>query len=266
MMSDRSLTRYYPSDCYYSYQDGTKINFLAKVRTFLIQELGKESLMGKILTCFIHIPGLPEMRKRGTILDVGCGSGDTLFLLSQNGWITWGIDQNSKTVLFAKRRNLYKIIRGSFPHIRSLPKFYFDTVRMYCVLEHLNKPKEALKLSNKILKNDGELILSMQNTRSIAAFVFGTYWYHLDLPRHRFHFSPYTIKKMLEDTGFTNVYITYHSLGGILGSISHYMYGKFNIKVSLEKNIMFVFLLYPIEWFFDRLFLGDMMVVRARKR
>ena len=46
------------------------------------------------------------------------------------------------------------------------------------------------------------LIVSLPNFASTQARRFGTDWFHLDLPRHRSHFTPPGLERLLERTGF----------------------------------------------------------------
>ena len=41
----------------------------------------------------------------------------------------------------------------------------------------------------------------MPNAGSLQAALFGPRWFHLDLPRHLFHFTPRTLRALLERSG-----------------------------------------------------------------
>jgi len=264
-LSDKQLSKYYPQASYYSYKDGTKRNFFAKLRTFIIQEYGRGTVLGSFLYFLFPIPGLPDIRKKGAILDIGCGSGDTLSLLSDFGWTTWGIEPDKRAVRFARTRGITNVIVGSHKKISNIRKELFDVVRLYSVLEHIDNPLYALSLAYRVLKTEGEIIIGIPNAKSVMARLFGTYWYNLDVPRHRYHFTPKTIKKILAHSGFSDTRISFHSAGGLLGSIGHVLKHRFGISNTLITNTPLFLLFYPIEWLFDCLGAGDMMVITAKK-
>jgi SAM-dependent methyltransferase len=78
-----------------------------------------------------------------------------------------------------------------------------DVVRMYHVLEHVYDPKSEIKSTYNILKKHGQLFIGVPNFDSIYRKIFGRYFFALQLPTHISHFNKYTIRKLLEDEGFT---------------------------------------------------------------
>ena len=71
--------------------------------------------------------------------------------------------------------------------------------------------------------------MSMPNIESWQARWAGASWFHLDLPRHLFHYSPVTITAMLEAHGFRVDRISHYSLEqnpfGLLQSALHRLGG-----------------------------------------
>jgi 2-polyprenyl-3-methyl-5-hydroxy-6-metoxy-1,4-benzoquinol methylase len=78
----------------------------------------------------------------------------------------------------------------------------FDVVTLFHVLEHVLDPYSFLLEVNRILKENGLLVIRTPNIDSLISKVVGKYWSWVDPPRHLFYFSPDTLKKMLEKTGF----------------------------------------------------------------
>jgi SAM-dependent methyltransferase len=79
---------------------------------------------------------------------------------------------------------------------------FFDVIILNNVLEHLFDPKTTLNEINRILKNNGTLVIGIPNANSFEAKIFKKYWSAWDLPRHLYHFTPNTIKSLLNKTGF----------------------------------------------------------------
>ena len=55
---------------------------------------------------------------------------------------------------------------------------------------------------HSLLKPGGEILLVLPNAGSIEAYLFGASWYHLDLPRHLWAFSPGSLVRLVETCGF----------------------------------------------------------------
>jgi SAM-dependent methyltransferase len=71
------------------------------------------------------------------------------------------------------------------------------------VLEHLSDPRRTLREIGRILKPGGRLIVAVPNYSSVQARWSGPAWFHLDLPRHLFHFPVAGLRRLLVDSGFT---------------------------------------------------------------
>jgi hypothetical protein len=52
------------------------------------------------------------------------------------------------------------------------------------------------------LRPGGALVVGVPNLASVQARVGGRRWYHLDLPRHRTHFTPAGLQALLDAGGF----------------------------------------------------------------
>jgi 2-polyprenyl-3-methyl-5-hydroxy-6-metoxy-1,4-benzoquinol methylase len=157
----------------------------------------------------------------GKILDVGFGSGTMLDWLRDHGWETWGVD-------FA--RDAVERMSGKGHHIavadiekddlNSLPRNYFDVIRLSHVLEHLSDPIGAVVRLRPLLKHRGLLIVSIPNLESTSAQALGRCCTMLNFPRHLYFFSPATVETVLARSGFEVIGRTgKDSLGMALGSL-----------------------------------------------
>jgi len=73
---------------------------------------------------------------------------------------------------------------------------------MWHVLEHVNNINKRMETLNRILKNDGKLIIAVPNYKSYDAKYYGKFWAAYDVPRHLLHFDRNTIQKLLTKHGF----------------------------------------------------------------
>jgi SAM-dependent methyltransferase len=76
-------------------------------------------------------------------------------------------------------------------------------VTLWHVLEHLDDPGAALAHVATLLAPGGMLVVGVPNAGSAQARIGRDRWFHLDLPRHRTHFTPAGLRALLERRGFT---------------------------------------------------------------
>lgn len=147
---------------------------------------------------------LPE---GGDILDVGCGVGNMLqqFRDSQQ-FKGSGIEISLDAAKTARRKGL-NVYEGNLIEAK-LKEESFDAVILLYVLEHVSNPLELLNEINRILKNRGFLFLAVPNYRYLKiACDNGFSRILLKNPsihpeEHLQNFTPVTINKMLQKTGF----------------------------------------------------------------
>ncbi|MFA4852408.1 MAG: class I SAM-dependent methyltransferase [Bacteroidales bacterium] len=144
---------------------------------------------------------ISKYAKGKTILDVGCGSGELLKLFKHHNWETLGIEPNSKVREFAKLSYGLKILEED--QIINIPEKSIDVITLWHVLEHVSDLNERMQELKRILKNDGVLIIAVPNCISYDAIYYGKYWAAYDVPRHLYHFTPNTIKQLLNKFNFS---------------------------------------------------------------
>lgn len=260
------LKMYYPTSRYYSYSIEGKKGFLGMLREYLVNHYYKPNLVSSIFANVIkNVPAIPKWNINRNFLDIGCGTGDTMLLLKKLGWEVYGLDIDKNAIKHAKMRGLLNANYGTYKNIAGYKDGFFDAIRLYHVIEHLDDPRLCLRLIKKKLKKDGELIIGTPNIDSFAYRLFGRYWYNLDVPRHLFLFSPQTLRRMVEEE-FSVTKLEYCSAGGILGSLQYILEDVFKKKINLLGKLWIVMLFYPIEWILDKFNMGDIFVVRMRPK
>lgn len=136
------------------------------------------------------------------LLDYGCGTGDFLEAMS-GSWACTGIEPNpharqeaaSKTGLMVHEEN----------ELATFEESSFDAITLWHVLEHVYPLKERLQRFHQLLTSKGTLFVALPNMNAHDAKYYGRYWAAWDVPRHIHHFNPETIKRLLNDSGFTHV-------------------------------------------------------------
>lgn len=148
--------------------------------------------------------------KCGKILDFGCGGGSFMNKMQKIGFDVYGVEFDSQLVEKLKDKFGPKKIKKS-EDILDFEEKSFDVVILNNVIEHLVDPVGILKSLKTLLKDDGKLIVLTPNINSLGHLIFGRKWRGLEVPRHRFIFSPQAMKTMLINNGFCITKINFSS-------------------------------------------------------
>lgn len=135
--------------------------------------------------------------KHGSLLDVGCGQAKFIKSLPTSIKAT-GIDLNP-----AQNNNL-NIIKADFLKHKFLEKY--NTITFWHSLEHFSNPQKTIDKAIKLLSPQGQIIISLPNTNSLAFKLGQNNWFHLDSPRHLFLPNNINIKKLLPKNSQINIY------------------------------------------------------------
>lgn len=170
--------------------------------------------------------------KAGRILDVGCGKGLLLNGLREKGWDVVGTELSDVASLRAREAGI-QVHNRAVEEISFEPGS-FDVITLYHCLEHLANPKETLVHLHRLLRPGGFLVIEVPNIGSWYARVFRDAWFHLDVPRHLYHFNPKTLHAFLEVTGFQvkrqkTINLQYDSFGAVQSILN---------KVLRRKNLL----------------------------
>ncbi|MFK8055370.1 MAG: class I SAM-dependent methyltransferase [Saprospiraceae bacterium] len=138
-------------------------------------------------------------KQTGSILDVGCGTGELLNTMKQAGWETRGLEPDEGARTYAKTQ--YDLDVTQPEDLFKLEGTY-DCVSMWHVLEHVHRLHEYLDQLNKLIGEQGTLIIAVPNYTSSDAQHYGDKWAAYDVPRHLYHFSPQSMRRLLGQHGF----------------------------------------------------------------
>ena len=140
-------------------------------------------------------------KPQGRLLDVGCGDGSYLNLMSNLGWDVVGCEPDPEAANIAREHFGLHVIAGMFEDI-DMPSDSFDAITLSHVIEHTPDPYRVLRRCFNLLRKNGRLVLITPNTRSLGHRIFGSSWYSLDPPRHLVLFSHKTLKLVVQNSGF----------------------------------------------------------------
>jgi len=211
------------------------------------------------------------LRGAGRLLDIGCNEGRNLRIYARNGFQAEGLELNETAAAEARRA-------GFIVHTCLLDKFdpadRFDAILLSNVLEHALDPKQMLLDVQRILARGGQLCISCPNSGSWLRTVFGGWWINWHAPFHISHFSAETLRKLLEDMGYSRIEIRQitPSLWLAQSFISRCFASEGKKTRQLRNPFLTVFLmlsarfiLFPALWFGNRIGRGDCLLASASK-
>ena len=142
---------------------------------------------------------IAQFKPQGTILDMGCGTGEFLAYLRGKGYTVRGIEPN----LAAREQAISNHALDVVPDIdRIPPSEQFQTITLWHVLEHVYDVKDTLKKLHARMPTGGLLVIAVPDRESWDAQHYGANWAAYDVPRHLSHFRRRDIGQLLSDQGF----------------------------------------------------------------
>lgn len=136
------------------------------------------------------------------ILDVGCGTGGNLALLSEFG-LTTGVEMNPVALAIARERRACPIVAGSLPDGMHVDGEY-QLVTLFDVLEHVDDDFASLKTIAGKLATGGHVLIT------VPAFPF--LWSgHDERHQHRRRYRKRQLTELLRQAGFCPVHVTYYN-------------------------------------------------------
>lgn len=178
------MTPYYKSENYISHSE-TKAGIINR----LYHQVRKRTLRKKRRL----IEGFTGMRS-GNILDIGSGTGAFLSEMKKK-WKVTGLEPEESAR--QKASELYGLEVAESSALFSMKTGTFDAITMWHVLEHVHDMHSYISQIKALLKPGGKLFIAVPNYTSYDEEVYHKYWAAYDVPRHLYHFSPFSMKELL---------------------------------------------------------------------
>jgi len=145
---------------------------------------------------------------RGKLLDVGAAVGNFIKIAQDDGWQTTGLEINESAAAFIKEK--LGLEAKAIDLLDHNDQIKYRVVTFIDTLEHLNEPLDYLKKACLILENNGIIYLRVPNIKlhllkTKIMRSFNRHYQGLELPSHICHFSPQTLKLILEKSGFVGI-------------------------------------------------------------
>ena len=142
-------------------------------------------------------------KRKPRILDVGCGTGANLQMLSQFG-VAEGVDVSSEALEFCRARGLANVKQGAaetLPHGDAS----FDLVTGLDVVEHLDDDVAGLREMRRVLRPGGRALLF------VPAFMF-LWGVQDDISHHRRRYDLRELKQKVNEAGLSVERATYANI------------------------------------------------------
>lgn len=191
--SPSDIGRYYQSEEYISHTETNRgiINWMyLRVRRYTLSAKRKfiEELTGV---------------NRGSLLDVGAGTGAFLHHMQAAGWNVEGLEPDSNAINRAQSQ--YGLQLKDPAQLFALPTESFDAITLWHVLEHVHDLHGYVEQLKKLLKPGGRLFIAVPNYTSYDADHYHQHWAAYDVPRHLYHFSPASMTVLMGAHGLNIV-------------------------------------------------------------
>lgn len=147
---------------------------------------------------------LPLVDSHGPVLDVGCGRGEFLALMTVEGIETLGVDSDPGMIERCHAAGLPAVLGDAIEYLEKLPDASLGTIFSAQVIEHLpvSELRRLLELGRSKLRPGGLLIAETVNPHSPPALK--TFW--LD-PTHQHPIFPEAALAMCGLAGFETAYV-----------------------------------------------------------
>lgn len=141
--------------------------------------------------------------RRPRILDVGCGTGANLLMLSEYGDAE-GVDISEDALAFCRERGLNKVKHGAAEEL-PYEDCAFDLVTALDVVEHIDDDVASLREMRRVLRPDGRVLLF------VPTFMF-LWGLQDDVSNHRRRYRLPELHRVLAQAGFEVERSTYANI------------------------------------------------------
>jgi len=125
---------------------------LYKFEQFYWWHVGRRYILNSFLKKFLK-------DNKNQILEIGCGTGGNLPILKNWGRVV-GLDCSELALKFCRERGFNDLVLGKAENT-DFPDKFFDLVVALDVLEHIKDDEQALRESNRVLKEGGYLLATV---------------------------------------------------------------------------------------------------------
>nr|WP_315105513.1 glycosyltransferase [uncultured Campylobacter sp.] len=148
---------------------------------------------------------LKQQDEKPAAADLGCGRGEWLEILKQNGFTARGCDVSEEMIKECEKNALEAKNQGAIEFLSELEDSSLALVSAFQLVEHLefNELCELIKQARRVLKDGGILILETPNPENLRV---ATLTFYLDVT-HVKPIPPMLLEYLCEFEGFSNTFM-----------------------------------------------------------
>ena len=187
-------------------ESGEKISLDLLYANFVDTIRGTRQLIKERATVYLPVIVQANVGSNDSpILDIGCGRGEWLELLNEEGFVAYGLDSNRVTSEQCKNKGLSVMEGEAIAYLQSLPDASMGAVTGFHIIEHLTFETviQLLDETVRVLKPGGVAIFETPNPQNILV---GSCNFYLD-PTHRNPLPSPMVKFFAEARGLSRVEI-----------------------------------------------------------
>lgn len=148
----------------------------------------------------LRYKSIKKYKPKGKLFDLGVGWGHFLYTGKLLGYETEGIEIAKQPFTYAKEDLKINVQHVDFFELKE-KNSYYDIITMWDVLEHIDNCDEMIKKCNRMLKEDGIIVIQVPQIDSYFAKKYKEKWKMIGLD-HVNYFSKKTISNLLEQYNF----------------------------------------------------------------
>ncbi|MGJ5673551.1 MAG: methyltransferase domain-containing protein [Nostochopsis sp.] len=164
-----------------------------------------EEIKNRLTTYIPYIEKAIAATENAAILDIGCGRGEWLELLSERGMKSSGVDINTTMVQCCQEKGLNAAKEDGLLYLRNIEANSLAGLTAFHVIEHLSL-QDFISLIDealRVIRPGGIVIFETPNPENL---IVGACNFYID-PTHRNPIPPPTAQFLLENRGFSHVQI-----------------------------------------------------------
>lgn len=148
----------------------------------------------------LRMDRIESLVRPGRIVDVGCSFGSLLEEARRRGWDPLGVDVSEYAARHCREDLRIPVHLGSI-ETAPLERHSARVIHMSEVVEHLARPREAIRKVAAALEPGGWIVVGTANAASVARVARGARWGYF-MPGHVVFFSARLLRRLLEEEGF----------------------------------------------------------------
>jgi len=152
---------------------------------------------------------------RGRVLEIGPGWGAFCLLAKRAGFGVQAIEMDSRCAEFLRAQLGVRAIRSDDPAAALEQVDPPDLIALWHVFEHMRDPWALLEVMARKIASRGALLVATPNPDATQFRLFGSFWTHLDAPRHVHLIPSRVLSERMAKLGFQPELLTYGDLGSL---------------------------------------------------